>query len=135
MTTLAMTEAPTPQFQVINLTGRLTQDVELRERGETKVAQLRLAVPRGRDKNGEDRGADFVDVVCFGRQAEVCANYLGKGRRIAVEGRLHHDEWDSENGRHQKLEVIARTVEFLDPRKTDDNGSVAEEGADTPAAF
>ena len=59
----------------------------MREHGDTKVAQLRLAVPRPR-KNGEDRGADFVDVVCFGRQAEVCVDYLTKGRRIAVEGRL-----------------------------------------------
>ena len=103
-----------PAVNAVHLIGRLTQDVELRERGETKVAQLRLAVPRGRDKNGEDRGADFVDVVCFGRQAEVCADYLAKGRRIAVEGRLHHDEWDGENGRRQKLEVIAQSVEFLD---------------------
>jgi single-strand DNA-binding protein len=104
---------------------RITQDVELRERGETKVAQLRLAVPRGRDKNGEDRGADFVDVVCFGRRAEVCADYLAKGRRIAVEGRLHHDESDGENGRRQKLEVIAQSIEFLDARKAD--GEPAEQ--------
>lgn len=106
-------------MNAVHLIGRITQDVELRERGETKVAQLRLAVPRGRDKNGEDRGADFVDVVCFGRQAEVCANYLAKGRRIAIEGRLHHDEWDSDNGRRQKLEVIAQSVEFLETRKAD----------------
>ena len=106
-------------MNAVHLIGRLTQDVELRERGETKVAQLRLAVPRGRDKNGEDRGADFVDIVCFGRQAEVAAEYLGKGRRIAIEGRLHHDEWDGENGRRQKLEVIAQSVEFLDSPKTD----------------
>ena len=72
-------EPPNPQFQVMHLIGRLTQDVELRERGETKVAQLRLAVPRGRDKNGEDRGADFVDVVCFGRQAEVCSRIPRQG--------------------------------------------------------
>jgi single-strand DNA-binding protein len=114
-----------PGMNAVHLIGRLTQDVELRERGETKVAQLRLAVPRSRDKNGEDRGADFVDVVCFGRQAEVCANYLGKGRRIAVEGRLHHDEWDGENGRRQKLEVIAQSVEFLDSKRT--GGEVSEE--------
>ena len=106
-------------MNAVHLIGRLTQDVELRERGETKVAQLRLAVPRGRDKNGEDRGADFVDVVTFGRQAEVCASYLAKGRRIAVEGRLHHDEWDGDNGRRQKLEVIAQSVEFLDARKSE----------------
>jgi single-strand DNA-binding protein len=118
-------------MNAVHLIGRLTQDVELRERGETKVAQLRLAVPRGRDKNGEDRGADFVDVVCFGRQAEVCANYLGKGRRIAVEGRLHHDEWDGENGRRQKLEVIAQSVEFLDSKRA---GGEASEEAEPVAA-
>ena len=122
-----LAEHPNPQFQVMHLIGRITQDVELRERGETKVAQLRLAVPRGRDKSGEDRGADFVDVVCFGRQAEVCANYLGKGRRIAVEGRLHHDEWDGENGRRQKLEVIAQSVEFLDSRKADGDSAEPSE--------
>ena len=109
----------------VHLIGRITQDITVREHGDTKVAQLRLAVPRGRDKNGEDRGADFVDVVCFGRQAEVCADYLTKGRRIAVEGRLHHDEWDGENGRRQKLEVIAQSVEFLDARKAD--GEPAEQ--------
>jgi single-strand DNA-binding protein len=110
-------------MNAVHLTGRLTNDVSLREHGDTKIAQLRLAIPRGRDRNGEDRGADFVDVVCFGRQAEVCHDYLGKGRRIAIEGRLHHDEWDGENGRRQKLEVIATSVEFLDARKADSEPS------------
>ena len=105
-------------MNAVHLIGRLTQDVELRERGDTKVAQLRLAVPRGRDKNGEDRGADFIDVTIFGRQAETCAKYLAKGRRVAVEGHLHHSEWEAEDGsRRQKLEVIAQSVEFLDARK------------------
>lgn len=106
-----------PRMNAVHLTGRLTQDVTAREHGDTKIAQLRLAVPRGRDKNGQDRGADFVDVVCFGRQAQVCADYLANGRRIAVDGRLHHDEWESDNGRRQKLEVIASSIEFLDARK------------------
>lgn len=70
---------------------------------------------------------DFVDVVCFGRQAEVCANYLAKGRRIAVEGRLHHDEWDGEDGRRQRLEVIAQSVEFLDARKAESESSEPSE--------
>ena len=104
-------------MNAVHLIGRLTQNVEVRDHGQTKVAQLRLAVPRGRDKNGQDRGADFVDVVCFGRQAQVCGDYRAKGRRIAVEGRLQHDEWDGESGRRQKLEVIAQSVEFLEGRK------------------
>ena len=118
-------EPPNAQFQVIQIVARLTTAPTSSERGDTQVGRLRLAVQRRRDKNGEDRGADFVDVVCFGRQAEICANYLAKGRRIAVEGRLHHDEWDGENGRRQKLEVIAQSVEFLDSRKAD--GESAEQ--------
>ena len=121
MTTLAVAEAPPPQFQVINLTGRLTADPELRTtRNDTIVGGLRLAIQRPR-KDGEDQGADYVDVTVFGRQAEICKEYLAKGRKIAVQGRLHHSEWDGENGRRQKLEVNADSVEFLDPRKRDED--------------
>jgi single-strand DNA-binding protein len=134
MTTLTITEAPAPQFQVINLTGRLTADPDLRATTKGSVASLRLAVQRPR-KDGADQGADYVGITVFGRQGETCAEYLAKGRKVAVDGYLHHSEWDSDNGRRQKLEVIARNVEFLDPRKTDDNGGGTEEGADTPAAF
>ena len=98
----------------VNLIGRLTADPELRSaRNDTVVGNLRLAVQRPR-KDGEDQGADYIDVTVFGRQAEICKQYLGKGRKIAVQGRLHHSEWDGENGRRQKLEVIAENVEFLD---------------------
>jgi single-strand DNA-binding protein len=113
-------EHPDLQFQVINLIGRLTADPTLNERKGTQVGNLRLAVQRPR-KDGEDQGADFVDVTVFGRQAEICKEYLAKGRKIAVQGRLHHSEWDGENGRRQKLEVNADSVEFLDPRKRDED--------------
>jgi len=108
------------QFQVINLIGRLTADPTLNERKGIQVGNLRLAVQRPR-KDGEDQGADYVDVTVFGRQAEICKEYLAKGRKIAVQGRLHHSEWDGENGRRQKLEVNADSVEFLDPRKRDED--------------
>jgi single-strand DNA-binding protein len=113
-------EHPNPQFQVINLIGRLTADPTLNERKGIQVGNLRLAVQRPR-KDGEDQGADYVDVTVFGRQAEICKEYLAKGRKIAVQGRLHHSEWDGENGRRQKLEVNADSVEFLDPRKRDED--------------
>jgi single-strand DNA-binding protein len=121
-------------MNTVTLTGRLTADPELRATSNGSVASLRIAIARPR-KDGQDQGADYVDITVFGRQADTCSQYLAKGRKVAIEGRLHHSEWDSDNGRRQKLEVIARNVEFLDARKTDDNGSVAEEGADTPAAF
>lgn len=117
-------------MNAVHLTGRLTQDVTVRKPGEHKIAQLRVAVPRGRDKNGESRGADFVDVVCFGAQAQACAEHLTKGRRIAVEGRLHHNEWNSEQGRRQRLEVIGQSVEFLDPPRADnDQAETGKEAA------
>ena len=104
----------------VNLIGRLTADPTLTERKGIQVGNLRLAVQRPR-KDGEDQGADYVDVTVFGRQAEICKEYLAKGRKIAVQGRLHHSEWDGENGRRQKLEVNADSVEFLDPRKRDED--------------
>ena len=114
----------------VQLTGRLTTAVQTRAtNGGTHVASLRLAVQRPR-KDGEDQGADYVDVTVFGRQADTCAQYLAKGRKIAVEGRLHHSEWDSDTGRRQKLEVIANTIEFLDtPPRADAAEAPAEEAA------
>ena len=115
-------ERPTTQFQVISLVARVAQNPALRTTtGGTNVTTLRVAVPRPR-KDGEDQGADFVDVVCFGRQAETCVEYLEKGRRVAVNGRLSQSEWTAEDGsRRSKLEVIATTVDFLDrPNSTDE---------------
>jgi single-strand DNA-binding protein len=103
----------------VNITGRLTADPELKTtKSDTAVTGLRIAIGRPR-RGGEDQGADYIDVTAFGTQAETAAQYLTKGRKVAVTGRLHHSEWDSENGRRQKLEVIAENIEFLDPKQAD----------------
>lgn len=104
----------------VNLIGRLTADPELHKAESGSVVKLRVALQRRRGKNGEDRGADFVDVTAFGDQAENCARYLSKGRSVGVVGRLHHSEWDSDDGRRQRLEVIADNVQFLGGAKRDD---------------
>ncbi len=112
------------------LIGRLTSDPTLDDRSGTQVGRLRLAVQRPRGKDGEDRGADFVDVTVFGNQAQVCNQYLAKGRRVAIEGRLQHSEWQAEDGsRRQKLEVIASSIEFLDRKPSDDQAPEAVEAA------
>ncbi|MGI8412372.1 MAG: single-stranded DNA-binding protein [Solirubrobacteraceae bacterium] len=109
-------------MNTVNLTARLTRDPELRSTKAGKsVAKMRLALARPKDSDGEDAGADYVDVTVFGRQAEVCAEYLTKGRRVGIEGRLSHSEWEAEDGSHrQHLEVIARHVEFLDGSRRED---------------
>jgi single-strand DNA-binding protein len=107
-----------PQFQVINLIGRLTANPELRSTESGNVARLRIAVQR-RPRNGQDRGADYIDVTAFGALGDNCAQYLTKGRRVGITGRLHHSEWVAEDGRRQRLEVIADNVEFLEVPRSD----------------
>jgi single-strand DNA-binding protein len=116
----------------VNLTARLTRDPETREavNGNT-VGSLRVAIPRPR-KNGQDAGADYVDVTVWGPLAKTCGQYLSKGRQVAIEGHLHHSEWDSDNGRRQKLEVVARSVEFLGGPRRDDNGDDVTEDTSEP---
>ena len=111
----------------IHLTGRLTRDPELRTtHSAAAVTDFRLAVGRRRGKDGEDRGAVFVDVTCFGGLAESVAEYLEQGRQVAVSGRLELDEWETEAGeRRSRHKVVADEVEFLGGRR---GGREAEEG-------
>ena len=93
----------------VNLIGRLTRDPELRTTaGGTEVCGMRIAVDR------QAEGADYVDVTAFGKLAEVCQQYLEKGRQVGVAGRLHYSEWEADDGsKRSKHEVIAASVQFL----------------------
>ena len=103
----------------ITLTGRLTADPTVRSvNSDPAVTQFRVAVQRRRSREGEDRGAVFIDVVCFGGLAESCGTYLEKGRQVAVTGRLEHDEWEADDGtRRSRHKVVADEVEFLGGRR------------------
>lgn len=97
-------------MNVVTLIGNLATEVELREVGPDKrVANFVLAV----DRASREGGADFVSVSAWDRQAELCAEYLGKGRRIAVDGRLKSRSWEEDGKRRTAVEVVARRVEFL----------------------
>jgi single-strand DNA-binding protein len=92
------------------LIGNLTTDVELRELGAEKhLATFRLAVDRG----GKDSETDFFRISVWDRQAQLCADYLSKGRKIALEGRLRYSTWEEEGKKRSKVEVVAYRVEFL----------------------
>ena len=97
-------------MNVVILIGNLATDVELKELpNDKKVATFLLAVDR------PNEGADFVRVATWDRQAEVCAQYLKKGVRIAVDGRLRSRSWeDPEGNRRSAIEVVANRVQFLE---------------------
>lgn len=103
----------------IVLIGRLTKDVDLRFTTTGKpTANFTLAVDRPyRNQQGE-KEADFIPVVVWNKLAEHCANYIGKGRLVAVDGRLQIRSYDGNDGQRKYItEVVAETVKFLDRPK------------------
>lgn len=102
-------------MNTVSLTGNLATEVELKEVAEDKkVASFLLAVDRG----GREAGADFVWITAWERQAELCSEYLHKGRSVAVEGRLRTRTWEQDGQRRDAFEIVARRVEFLSSPNT-----------------
>ena len=97
-------------MNTVSLIGNLATDVDLREVGDDKkVASFLLAVGRP----GADVPADFVRIAAWNKEAELCAQYLVKGRRVAVNGRLRSRSWEEDGKRRNAIEVVAHQVEFL----------------------
>ena len=107
--------------------GNLTRDPELRHTPSgTSVCSLRIAVNTTRkDETGQwvDK-PNYFDVTVWGAQGENCAQYLQKGRPVAVDGRLEWREWeDKEGNKRQAVDIIADSVQFLGSRDGDGNGN------------
>ena len=103
------------------LVGNLTKDPELRSTPSgTSICKLRIAVnTRRKDETGQwvDK-PNYFDVAVWGNQGESCAQYLSKGRPVAIDGRLDWREWDATDGsgKRQAVEIIAENVQFLGSR-------------------
>jgi single-strand DNA-binding protein len=106
------------------LLGNLTRDPELRVTpGGTNVCSLRLAVnDRVKDPNTGEWGdkANYFNISVFGAQADRCAQWLAKGRQVAIDGRLRWREWQTQEGqKREAVEVVADNVQFIGPRDGD----------------
>jgi single-strand DNA-binding protein len=128
------------------LVGNLTKDPELRPTSGSSLCKLRIAVnTRRKDETGQwvDK-PNYFDVTVWGNQAESCAQYLAKGRPVAIDGRLEWREWDATDGsgKRQAVEIVAETVQFLGSRDGGGGGGepqfvpagAAGESADFPAS-
>jgi len=109
------------------LTGNLTRDPELRSTSSgTSVCGLRVACnTRRKDASGQwvDK-PNYFDVTVWGAQGENCAQYLSKGRPVAVDGRLEWREWqDKEGNKRQAVDIIADSVQFLGSPAGDGSGN------------
>lgn len=97
------------------LIGRLTRDPELKYiPSGTAVASFTLAVDRPFTNKEGEKETDFIPIVVWRKQAENCANYLGKGSLVAVDGRIQVRNYEQEGQRRTFTEVVADSVRFLD---------------------
>jgi len=94
-------------------TGRLTRDPELRVLPSgTNVCELRVAV----NGMGRQNEVGFINVSVYGKSGEACAEFLRKGSKIGVDGRLEYGEWEADDVKRHDYCVVANAVEFLTPR-------------------
>jgi single-strand DNA-binding protein len=96
-------------MNTVMLIGTLTRDPELKEREKTKICDMRLVEAGSRRETPL-----YIDVSTFGRQAEVCSQYLSKGRQVAISGQLRFREWESDDGNKRSMHTIAAEhIDFL----------------------
>jgi len=118
------------------LVGRLASDPEIRYAPSgVAVANMRIAVDKGLSRENQREGeptADFFSVVAFKQSAEFASNYLGKGRLVAVDGRLQQRNWvDQQGQKRSTVEVVADRLRGLDKRE--EGQGAAAVGAPRPA--
>ncbi len=117
-------------LNVVVLTGRLTADPELKTTASgTSVCSFSIAVDR-RYKSGEERQADFINIVTWRASAEFVSKYFKKGQMIAIEGSIQTRRYQDKEGKNRTaFEVVANNVQFADFARRD-----GAEGGAIPAA-
>ncbi|DAB27761.1 MAG: single-stranded DNA-binding protein [Sulfurimonas sp. RIFOXYD12_FULL_33_39] len=113
-------------YNKVILVGNLTRDIELRySQGGMAIANSAIATSRKFTVNGEKKEeVCFVDITFFARSAEIANQYLRKGSKILVEGRLNFDQWVDQNGqKRSKHSVVVETMQMLDSKNDNQGGN------------
>lgn len=127
-------------------TGRLGKDAEMRQLQNTSVTNFTVAISERFTKNGEKtEKTTWVNVSSFGKGAEFASNYLKKGMKVMVEGKLEIQAWNDTNGiTRERIGVVSENIEILEYNKTNEEQPGAnwnqpttpqvanEEGGDSP---
>ena len=104
------------------LIGRLTKDVELKYIQGTGTPVANFAIAVDREFTGKDgkKEVDFIDIQVWGKSAENCSNYIGKGSLVGVQGSIRIDSYQNQAGENRKItRVNASRVQFLDTKRTE----------------
>lgn len=136
-------------MNLVECIGRLVRDPETKLGSDVKtsVARFTIAIDRGKNKAGEDLGADYPQITCFGKTAENVERYCYKGMLVGIIGKIRTGSYEKNGEKIYKTEIYAERVEFLennkdkaqdrDNRKLADeiNNSVPEPESNIPAGF
>jgi len=111
-------------FNKVVLVGHLTRDIEMRYlQGGTAIANTGIATSHKYTTNGEKReDTCFVDLSFFGRSAEVANQYLKKGSKVLVEGRLKYDTWEKDGQKHYKHSIAVESMQMLGSKQDTPRG-------------
>lgn len=118
----------------IILLGRLTKDVEVRytQNNNTLVSNFSLAVNRKFTKQGEERQADFINIVAWSKLGEFISKYFKKGQQVLIVGRIQTRSYEDDNKqKHYITEVVAEEAYFADSKKEENNLSNSFENNNT----
>ncbi len=96
----------------VSLIGRLTKDPEVRyTEQQLAVARFNIAI----DRIGKDKGADYPNIVVFGKQAENCEKYLSKGKKVGITGHIQTGSYEKDGQKIYTTDIVADRIEFLTP--------------------
>ncbi len=116
--------------------GRLTADPELRQTPTgVSVTRFSVAVDRGYVKAGEERKADFINVVCWRQTAEFVTRYFSKGSMIAVQGSIQTGSYEKDGIKRSTFEIVADNVSFCGSKSESGTGNVQRPATETAPTF
>lgn len=114
----------------VSLIGRLTRDPEMRYTPDNQMAVTTFTIAIDRPvRQEQEKKADFPRITVFGKSAENCGKYLGKGRLVGIQGRIQTGSYEKDGQKYYTTDVIADRVEFLEW------GDKADKQADIPDGF
>ena len=125
-------------YNKVVLVGNLTRDIELRySQSGMGIANTAIATSRKFTSNGEKKEeVCFVDITFFAKSAEVANQYLRKGSKILVEGRLNFDQWTDQNGqKRSKHSVVVETMQMLDSKGDNSQQQQQQRGNNSPVEY
>ena len=115
------------------LVGRLVRDIECKQVGETNLGKFTLAVGSSYTSNGvKKEETSFIDCETWGKLTEIVQKYEGKGKQVAIEGKLKQDTWEGQDGKKQsKIKIKVDSLQLLGGGKSD-NGDNSQSSTPDP---